>query len=115
MHRHVNPLVLAAFAVVSSQQSALGPRGWLWPVLLMCNPKGRLCPSSGDINKLIMMMMMRIILLSLFNICLRMVEVRDVYLFCLFICVIGTLLDNFNEVSSPNCLTQNLWIYSYIL
>jgi hypothetical protein len=34
--RHVKP-VLAAFAVVSTHQSALGPRGGLWPVLLMCN------------------------------------------------------------------------------
>jgi hypothetical protein len=33
--RHVKLLVLAAFAVVSTHQPALGPRGWLWPVLLM--------------------------------------------------------------------------------
>jgi hypothetical protein len=32
--RHVKPLVPAAFAVVSTHQSALGPRG----VLLMCDP-----------------------------------------------------------------------------
>jgi hypothetical protein len=32
-----------------------GPRGGLWPVLLMC--KEGLCPSSGDINRLMMMMM----------------------------------------------------------
>jgi hypothetical protein len=32
--RHVKTLVPAAFAVVSTHQSALGPRG-LWPVLLM--------------------------------------------------------------------------------
>jgi hypothetical protein len=31
-------LVPAAFAVVSTHQPALGPRGGLWPVLLMCNP-----------------------------------------------------------------------------
>jgi hypothetical protein len=36
--RHVNPLVPAAFAVVSTHQPALGPRGGLWPVLIMCNP-----------------------------------------------------------------------------
>jgi hypothetical protein len=33
--RHVKPLVPAAFAVVSTHQPALGPRGGLWPVLLM--------------------------------------------------------------------------------
>jgi hypothetical protein len=48
--RHVKPLVPAAFAVVSTCQPALGPRGGLWPVLLMY-VEG-LCPSSGDINKL---------------------------------------------------------------
>jgi hypothetical protein len=31
--RHVKPLVLAAFAVVSTHQFAPGPRGGLWPVL----------------------------------------------------------------------------------
>jgi hypothetical protein len=36
--RHVKPLVLAAFANVSTHQPTLGPRGELWPVLLMCNP-----------------------------------------------------------------------------
>jgi hypothetical protein len=36
--RHVKPLVPAAFAVVSTHQPALGLRGGLWPVLLMCNP-----------------------------------------------------------------------------
>jgi hypothetical protein len=36
--RHVKPLVPAAFAVVSTHQPPLGPRGGLWPVLLMCNP-----------------------------------------------------------------------------
>jgi hypothetical protein len=30
--RHVKSLVLAVFAVVSTHQSALGPRGGLWPV-----------------------------------------------------------------------------------
>jgi hypothetical protein len=33
-----------------------GPRGGLWPVLLMCNPDSQ-CPSSGDINRLIIMLM----------------------------------------------------------
>jgi hypothetical protein len=36
--RHVKSLVPAAFAVVSTHQPVLGPRGGLWPVLLMCNP-----------------------------------------------------------------------------
>jgi hypothetical protein len=35
--RHV-PLFPAAFAVVSTHQSALGPHGWLWLVLRKCNP-----------------------------------------------------------------------------
>jgi hypothetical protein len=35
--RHVKPLVPAVFAVFSTHQSALGPLGGLWP-LLMCNP-----------------------------------------------------------------------------
>jgi hypothetical protein len=39
--RHVNALVPAAFAVISIRQRALGPRGALWPVLLMSNPSGR--------------------------------------------------------------------------
>jgi hypothetical protein len=47
---HVKPLVPAAFAVVSTHQSALGPRGGLWPVLWVIHKKG-LCPSSGDINR----------------------------------------------------------------
>jgi hypothetical protein len=54
--RHVKPLVPAAFAVVRTQQSALGPRGGLWLVLLMCHKEG-LC-SSRDITGLMMMMMM---------------------------------------------------------
>jgi hypothetical protein len=37
-------------------QPALGLRGGLWPVLFMCNQLERpLCPSSGDINRLMMM------------------------------------------------------------
>jgi hypothetical protein len=34
--RHVKPLVLAAFAVICTNQTS--PRGGLWRVLLMCNP-----------------------------------------------------------------------------
>jgi hypothetical protein len=33
--RHVKRLVPAAFAVISTHQPALGPRGGLWPVLLI--------------------------------------------------------------------------------
>jgi hypothetical protein len=33
--KHVKPLIPFAFAVVSTHQSALGPRGGLWPVLLI--------------------------------------------------------------------------------
>jgi hypothetical protein len=36
--RHIEPLIPAAFAVVSTHQPALGPRGGLWPVLLVGNP-----------------------------------------------------------------------------
>jgi hypothetical protein len=36
--RYVKLLVPAAFAVVSTHQSALGSRGELWPVLFMCKP-----------------------------------------------------------------------------
>jgi hypothetical protein len=44
-----------AFAVVSTHQPALGPHCGLWPVLLMCViHKEGLCPSSGDINRLMM-------------------------------------------------------------
>jgi hypothetical protein len=32
--KHVKPLVSVAFAGISTHQSALGPRGGLWPVLL---------------------------------------------------------------------------------
>jgi hypothetical protein len=35
--RHVEPLVPAAFALVNTHQPVHGPRGGLWPVLLMCN------------------------------------------------------------------------------
>jgi hypothetical protein len=55
--RHVKPLVQAAFAVISTHQPALGPRGGLWSVLLMyVIHKEGLCPSRGNINRLMMMM-----------------------------------------------------------
>jgi hypothetical protein len=38
--RHVKPLVPAIFAVVRTHQPALGPRGGLWPVLLVGDPLG---------------------------------------------------------------------------
>jgi hypothetical protein len=43
---HVKPLVPAAFAVVSTHQSSLGPRSGLWPVLLVRNPLGRNVPQQ---------------------------------------------------------------------
>jgi hypothetical protein len=48
-------LVPAAFAVVSTHQSALGLRGRLCSLCII-HKKG-LCPSSGDINGLMMMML----------------------------------------------------------
>jgi hypothetical protein len=54
---HVKRLVPAAFADVNTLLPALSTRGGLWPVLLMCNPQGGLCGSSGDINGLVIMMM----------------------------------------------------------
>jgi hypothetical protein len=42
--KHEKSLVLAAFAVVSTHQHALGAIGGLWPVLLMCN----LCKAIND-------------------------------------------------------------------
>jgi hypothetical protein len=50
-------LVPAAFVVFSTHQAALGPRGglWLWLVLISVIHKEGLCPSSGDINRLVMM------------------------------------------------------------
>jgi hypothetical protein len=47
-------LVPAAFAVVSTHQPALGPRGF-GPFSLCVIHKEGLCPSSGDINRLMMM------------------------------------------------------------
>jgi hypothetical protein len=44
--RHVKPLLPAALAVVSTHQPALGPRGGLWPVLLVSNPQGRPVPKT---------------------------------------------------------------------
>jgi hypothetical protein len=49
---NVKPLVPAAFAVVCTHQPALGPRGGLWPAFLCVIHKEGLCPSSGDINRL---------------------------------------------------------------
>jgi hypothetical protein len=47
--KNVNPLVAAVFAVVSTHQSTLGPRGYgLFP-LWVINKKG-LCSSSGGIQ-----------------------------------------------------------------
>jgi hypothetical protein len=48
--RHVKPLVPAEFAVVSTHQSTLGPRGGLQVVI----SKEGLRPRSGDINRLMM-------------------------------------------------------------
>jgi hypothetical protein len=50
--RHVKPLVPAAFAVVSTHQPALGPRGY-GPFSLCVIHKEGLCPSIGDIIRLI--------------------------------------------------------------
>jgi hypothetical protein len=44
--RHVKPLAPAAFAIVSTHQSALGPRGGLCHVLLVSNPQGRPMPQQ---------------------------------------------------------------------
>jgi hypothetical protein len=54
--RNVNPLVSALFTIVSTNQSALCPRDGLWTVLLCVIHKEGLCPSSEDINRLMMMM-----------------------------------------------------------
>jgi hypothetical protein len=43
--RHVNPLVPAAFAVVSTHQPALGPRGGYDPSSLFLIHKEGLCPA----------------------------------------------------------------------
>jgi hypothetical protein len=54
--RHVKPLISAAFAVVRTYQPALDPSGGLWPVVLCVIHKEGLCPSSGDINRLMILM-----------------------------------------------------------
>jgi hypothetical protein len=58
--RHVKPLVLATFAVVSTHQPAQDPHGGLWPFFLCVIHKEGLSPSSGDINRLMMMMMIQL-------------------------------------------------------
>jgi hypothetical protein len=57
--RHVKPLVPAAFAVVSTHQSALGLRRGYIPLSLwvIYEYKEGLCPNSGDFNRLMMLMM----------------------------------------------------------
>jgi hypothetical protein len=65
--RHVKPLVPAVFTVVITHQSTLGPRGGLWPVLLVVvlvvgNGYGRPVPSSGDINRLMMITVLPVVL-----------------------------------------------------
>jgi hypothetical protein len=50
-------LVKLAKIVCVAHQPSLGPRGGLWPVLLLCVIyKEDVCPSSGGINRLMMMM-----------------------------------------------------------
>jgi hypothetical protein len=44
--RYVKPLVSAEFAVVSTHQPALAPRGGLWLVFHLCNPKGKPVPQQ---------------------------------------------------------------------
>jgi hypothetical protein len=51
--RHVKPLILAAFAIANTHQSALGPRGY-GPFFLCVIHKEGLCLCSGDINRLMM-------------------------------------------------------------
>jgi hypothetical protein len=65
--RYVKPLVSVAFAVVSTHQPAMGPRGGLRPVLLMCYHTEGLCPSSGDINRLMMIMIIFSLVISMFT------------------------------------------------
>jgi hypothetical protein len=52
--RHTKPLVPVAFAVVSTHQPALAPVGY-GPFSLCVIHKEGLCPSSGNINRLMMM------------------------------------------------------------
>jgi hypothetical protein len=53
--KHVKPLVPAAFAVVSTHQSALGSRRGCSFSLCVIHKEG-LCPSSRDNNRLLLMM-----------------------------------------------------------
>jgi hypothetical protein len=53
---------------------ALGLRGGLWPFLLCVIHKEGLCLSSGDINRLMMMMMVGFALLSLYQISQSLVQ-----------------------------------------
>jgi hypothetical protein len=39
-------IIPAAFAVVNTHQSSLGPRGGSWLVFLMCNSQGRPVPQQ---------------------------------------------------------------------
>jgi hypothetical protein len=55
---HIEPLVPAAFAVVSTHQSVLGPAWWVMARSPYMYHKEGLCCSNGDINRLMMMMMM---------------------------------------------------------
>jgi hypothetical protein len=52
--RHAKPLVPAAFAVVSTHKSTLGQRGVYGPFFCVILKVG-LCPSSGVINRLRLM------------------------------------------------------------
>jgi hypothetical protein len=55
--RHVKPLVPAVFAVVSTHQSALARVVGYGLFSLWVIHKEGLCPNSGNINRLMMMMM----------------------------------------------------------
>jgi hypothetical protein len=59
--KHVKPFVPATFAVVSTQQPALGIVVSYGPFSLCVIHKEGLCPNSGDINGLKMMMNIRIL------------------------------------------------------
>jgi hypothetical protein len=59
--RHVKPLVPAAFAVVSTHQPSWACVVGYGPFFLCVIQKEGLCPSSGGINRLMMMMMIMFI------------------------------------------------------
>jgi hypothetical protein len=59
---HVKPLGPVAFAVVNTHQPALGPRMGFGPLSLCVIYEEGLCPSSGDINRLMMVMINCIVL-----------------------------------------------------